>query len=121
VVDLQAFYCRTGLRAPVRAPVPARRPAQTSLSAPPRRLLARNAPSAAGWRSCPAGVIRDIFPGVLPFVALAQIANLDASNAAKIAAIVAFYLIMSAFIEVPILAYAVAPARTTTAISRCNA
>lgn len=68
-----------------------------------------------------AGVILDIFPGVLPFVALAQIAELDASTAAKIAAIVTFYLIMFAFIEVPILAYVVAPVRTIAAISRFNA
>jgi Sap-like sulfolipid-1-addressing protein len=68
-----------------------------------------------------AGIILDIIPGVLPFVALAQIADLDASNAAKVGAIVAFYLVMFAFIEVPILAYVVAPARTTAAISRFNA
>jgi Sap, sulfolipid-1-addressing protein len=68
-----------------------------------------------------AGIILDVFPGVLPFVALAQIADLDASTAGKVAAIVAFYLIMFAFIEVPILAYLVAPARTTSAISSLNA
>ena len=68
-----------------------------------------------------AGIVLDIIPGVLPFVALAQIADLDASSAAKVGAIVAFYLVMFAFIEVPILAYAVAPARTTDAISRFNA
>ena len=67
-----------------------------------------------------AGIILDIFPGVLPFVALAQIADLTASAAAKVAAIVAFYLIMFAFIEVPILAYAAAPQRTIAAISRFN-
>src|SRR5262245_26103680 len=33
-----------------------------------------------------AGIILDIFPGVLPFVALARIAELDASTAAKVAA-----------------------------------
>lgn len=68
-----------------------------------------------------AGIILDVFPGVLPFVALAQIADLDASTAAKVAAIVGFYLIMFAFIEVPILAYLAAPARTTAAISGFNA
>ncbi len=68
-----------------------------------------------------AGIVLDIIPGVLPFVALAQIADLDASSAAKVGAIVAFYLVMFAFIEVPILAYAVAPERTTDAISRFNA
>ncbi len=68
-----------------------------------------------------AGIVLDVFPGVLPFVALAQIADLDVSSAGKVAAIVGFYLIMFAFIEVPILAYLVAPARTTAAISSFNA
>jgi hypothetical protein len=68
-----------------------------------------------------AGIVLDIFPGVLPFVALAQIAALDASTAGKVAAIIGFYVIMFAFVEVPIVAYAVAPARTTTAISGFNA
>jgi predicted metal-binding membrane protein len=68
-----------------------------------------------------AGIVLDIIPGVLPFVALAQIADLDASTGAKVVAIVAFYVVMFAFIEVPILVYAVAPARTTDAIARFNA
>jgi hypothetical protein len=68
-----------------------------------------------------AGVVLDIAPGVFPFVALTRIAELDATTGAKVVAIVVFYVIMFAFIEVPIVSYAVAPARTTTAIADFNA
>ena len=45
---------------------------------------------------------------------------MDASNAAKVAAIVVFYLIMFAFVEVPIVSYVFAPERTTVAVNNFN-
>ncbi len=68
-----------------------------------------------------AGVVLNIVPGALPFVGLKDIAQLDASDGAKVVAIVAFYLVMFAFVEVPIVAFAFAPERTAATVSRFNA
>ena len=67
------------------------------------------------------GIVLNIVPGTFPIVALKDIAQLDASNAAKVATIVAFYLIMFAFVEVPIVAYLFAPERTTSSMNQFNA
>jgi cytochrome c oxidase assembly factor CtaG len=67
------------------------------------------------------GILLNIVPGTFPIVALKDIAQLDASNAAKVATIVVFYVIMFAFIEVPIVAYLIAPERTTVAVNEFNA
>jgi hypothetical protein len=68
-----------------------------------------------------AGVVLNIVPGAAPLVGLKDIAQLDAGNGAKVAAIVVFYLIMFAFIEVPIVAYRFAPERTAAAMTGVNA
>jgi len=67
-----------------------------------------------------AGVVLNIAPGVFPFVGLAKIAELGTPTAGKVAAIVGFYVIMFTLVEVPIVAYAVSPARTTRTISAFN-
>jgi thiol:disulfide interchange protein len=67
------------------------------------------------------GILLNIVPGTFPIVALKDIAQLDASDAAKVATIVVFYVIMFAFIEVPIVAYLIAPERTTVAVNAFNA
>ncbi len=68
-----------------------------------------------------AGVVLNIVPGAAPLVGLKDIAQLDAGNGAKVAAIIVFYLIMFAFIEVPIVAYGFAPKRTAAEMNRVNA
>jgi cytochrome c oxidase assembly factor CtaG len=68
-----------------------------------------------------AGIVLNIVPGTFPLVALKDIAQLDASNATKVATIVVFYVIMFAFIEVPIVAYQFAPERTTASVNEFNA
>jgi hypothetical protein len=68
-----------------------------------------------------AGVVLNIVPGAAPLVGLKDIAQLDASDGAKVAAIIGFYLIMFAFIEVPIIAYGFAPKRTAAEMNRVNA
>ena len=68
-----------------------------------------------------AGVVLNIVPGTFPIVALKDIAELDASDGAKIATIVVFYVIMFAFVEIPIVAYLFAPTRTITAVDNFNA
>ena len=68
-----------------------------------------------------AGIVLNIIPGTFPFIALLDIARLDVSNAAKVATVVVFYVIMLAFAEVPIVAYLVAPERTIEATNAFNA
>jgi hypothetical protein len=80
------------------------------------RMLSRGAPLAFV-----AGVTLNIVPGVLPFVALKDIAELDYSVPATVLTLLGFYLIMFAFIEVPLAGYLVAPARTATETARFNA
>jgi hypothetical protein len=80
------------------------------------RAVERGAPVAFA-----AGVVLNILPGTFPIVALKDIAQLDASNGAKVATIVVFYVIMFAFVEVPIVAFLFAPERTTVAVNAFNA
>ena len=68
-----------------------------------------------------AGVVLNIVPGTFPIVALKDIAEQDASDAAKIATIIVFYVIMFAFVEIPIVAYLFAPTRTIAAVDNFNA
>ena len=79
------------------------------------RSVERGAPVAFA-----AGVVLNIIPGTFPFVALVDIARLDVGDAAKVAAVVVFYVIMLAFAEVPIVAYLVAPERTIAATNAFN-
>jgi Sap-like sulfolipid-1-addressing protein len=62
------------------------------------------------------GVVLNIFPGVFPFVAMKDIAQLGYSVAATLALIVGFYLVMFLPAEVPLLLYLVVPAETTAAV-----
>jgi hypothetical protein len=68
-----------------------------------------------------AGVVLNIIPGTFPFVAMVDIAQLDAGDGTKIAAVVLFYLVMFAFAEIPIVAYLFAPERTIAVTTRFNA
>jgi hypothetical protein len=68
-----------------------------------------------------AGVVLDVVPGAFPFVALKDIAQLDIGDAGKVASVVAFYVIMFAFAEVPIVAYLFTPERTTARVNDFNA
>ena len=67
-----------------------------------------------------AGVVLNILPGTFPIVALKDIAELDASNTVKVAAIVVFYVIMFTFVEVPIVAYQFAPKRTAATMNEAE-
>ncbi len=79
------------------------------------RAVARGAPVAFV-----AGILLNIVPGTFPIVALKDIAELDVSDGAKVATIVVFYVIMFAFVEVPIVAYLFVPERTTVAVNAFN-
>ena len=80
------------------------------------RMLDRGAPLAFA-----AGIVCNIFPGVFPLVALKDIAEMDIGFAETVVVLLAFYVIMFAFIEVPLVSYLVAPGWTKQATWRFNA
>src|SRR5262249_36281468 len=80
-----------------------------------RRLLSKGAALAFV-----AGVVANVFPGFLPFIALKDIAELDYPAPATIAVIIGFYGVMFTFVEAPLLGYLFAPARTETAVHTFN-
>jgi len=77
------------------------------------RTLSRGAPIAFV-----VGIVLNVIPGVLPLVALKDIAQLDYSVAASVALVVGFYLIMFLPAEVPLGAFLFAPAPTSSAVER---
>lgn len=98
----------------------ARRPAGTNRgdamqSVRLERAIRRGAPIAFV-----AGLIINIVPGVFPFIALKDIAELDYSVAATFAVLLAFYLVMFAFIEIPIAGYLFAPELTQSRVNEFN-
>jgi hypothetical protein len=80
------------------------------------RAMTRGAPIAFVF-----GVILNILPGVLPFVALKDIAELGLGTTEVILTVTGFYLIMFLLVEVPLCAYFFAPERTAALTSRFNA
>ena len=67
-----------------------------------------------------AGVLLNILPGFFPFVALVGIAKGGYSFAAEFVLVAVFYVIMFAFVEVPLVGYAFAPHRTEVLTNRFN-
>lgn len=67
------------------------------------------------------GVVLNVIPGVLPFVAMKNIAQLDYATGATLGLVLAFYLIMFLPAEIPLSFYLFAPERTTVAVDRFNA
>ena len=67
------------------------------------------------------GIILNIFPGPLPLIALKDMAELEYSTAGTVAVIVAFYLVMFAPVEGPLISFLVAPRRTERAVTSFNA
>jgi hypothetical protein len=108
-----AFYLAAGVFALLAAYVLRRR--YGTAPRPPRehtepsrteRLLDRGAPLAFV-----AGILFNVFPGFLPFVALKDIAELDYSISATFLVLLGFYLIMFTLIEAPLITYLVSPER----------
>ena len=93
-----------------------RHPSKPSLPTWMERALSRGAPLAFL-----VGIVLNVFPGVFPFVAMKDIAELDYAPAASVALVAGFYLIMFMPAEIPLASYAVAPARTSAAVDRFNA
>ena len=103
-----------------KAPAPAAK-AQEETAEPTKPSMAERAVGQGAPIAFVAGVVLNIVPGTFPIVALKDIAELDATDGAKIATIIAFYVIMFAFVEIPIVAYLFAPTRTVTAVDNFNA
>ena len=114
-------YFGAGALALVLALVVARTPSTSRRkkkgSGPPRyeRALQRGAPLAFL-----AGVVLNVVPGVFPFVALKDVAQLEYGVAATAAVLTVFYLVMFALVEVPLLSFLVAPERTTAMTADFN-
>jgi hypothetical protein len=68
-----------------------------------------------------AGAVLNILPGFFPFVALVGIAKGGFSFAVEFVLVAFFYVIMFAFVEVPLVGYAFAPTRTEILTNRFNA
>ena len=101
------------------APGRIERPRKPKKSAEPpawaERFIARGSALAFG-----AGIILNIVPGLVPIVAIADIAELDVSFAASLAILTIFYVMMFAFVEIPLFGYLFAPEWTTDAVQRFN-
>ncbi len=106
---LAAYLARRGRSAPEKARSKPDRPGWTE------RTLARGAPLAFL-----AGIVLNVIPGVLPLVALKDIARLNYSVGATVALVLGFYLIMFLPAEVPLGALLIAPAATSAKAGRFN-
>jgi hypothetical protein len=80
------------------------------------RFIGRGAALAFG-----AGIVLNIVPGFVPIVAIKDIAELDVGAAESLAILTVFYVMMFAFVEIPLLGYLVSPAGTADAVRRFNA
>jgi hypothetical protein len=68
-----------------------------------------------------AGIVLNILPGFFPVVAMVGIAKGGYSVAAEFVLVAVFYVIMFAFVEVPLVGYAFAPRQTAVTANRFNA
>lgn len=68
-----------------------------------------------------AGIVATILPAPLALIAMADIAQLGYSTGATLLVIVLFYLVMFTFVEVPVVAYVVAPDATAARVTRFEA
>jgi hypothetical protein len=115
VIGLLAFAVAWVLARRARRPLQSKRD-DAKESVRLERAIRRGAPIAFV-----AGLVINIVPGVFPFIALKDIAELDYSVAATFGVLLTFYLIMFAFIEVPIAGYMFAPELTQARVNEFNA
>ena len=80
------------------------------------RMLDRGAPLAFL-----AGIVLCVVPGVFPIAALKNIAEMGLGVAETVSVLLGFYLIMFAFIELPLVGYIAAPGLTARSTRRFNA
>jgi hypothetical protein len=81
----------------------------------PERALGHGAPLAFV-----SGILLNVVPGFLPLVALKDIAELDVGTVAVVLIVIGFYIVMFAFVEIPVVGYLFAPERTKRLTARFN-
>ena len=79
------------------------------------RMLSRGA-----WLAFVAGVVLNVVPGVMPLIAMENIAELDKGFVVTFLLVLGFYLVMFAFVEAPLVGYLVAPEWTVRATTGFN-
>jgi Sap, sulfolipid-1-addressing protein len=67
-----------------------------------------------------AGLLLNILPGVFPIIALKNLTELDYSAAETVGILIVFYVIVFAFVEIPIVSFVVAPDWTQDRVTRFN-
>jgi hypothetical protein len=67
------------------------------------------------------GIVASVFPGPLAIIAMTQIAQLGYPTAPTVGVIIAFFLVMFTFVEVPIVAFTLSPEWTKVRATRFNA
>jgi hypothetical protein len=67
-----------------------------------------------------AGVVLNLFPGILPFLALRDIAALSHSDGVKVLLVVGLYVCMFALVEVPLVGLVLAPDRAEPLVRSLN-
>jgi len=85
-----------------------------------RPSWAERAVARGGAYAFAAGVVLNLFPGVLPFLALRDIAALSYSDGVKVVFIVGLYFCMFALVEVPLVGLLVAPERAEPLVETLN-
>jgi cytochrome c biogenesis protein CcdA len=108
-----------GLAALLAAAMLRARPVHPKTQTSPSRIERLASGSAA--YAVLAGIVLNLFPGVLPFFGLRNIAALETGNGVRVALIVVFYVIMFALIEVPLLGLLLAPQQVEPRVRRVNA
>jgi Sap, sulfolipid-1-addressing protein len=79
------------------------------------RALAHGAPLAFVF-----GILLNLVPGFLPLVALKDIAELDVGTVSVILIVTGFYIVMFAFVEIPLVGFLFAPRQTKRLTARFN-
>jgi hypothetical protein len=100
-----------------RQPAPKKPKAEPAHSGPSfsQRMLSHD----SGWIIFALGAVLDL-PGLWYLVALKDIALGGYSTAAEIALVVGFNIVMFTFVEVPLVAFLLAPERTASVVQRFN-
>jgi len=96
-------------------PKPPRRSSRHQGGSWAERALARGAPLAFV-----AGIVFNLLPGVLPLVALKDIAELGYGTTGVILTVTGFYLVMFTPAEIPLISYFFAPERTGVLTNQFN-
>jgi hypothetical protein len=97
-----------------------KRPAPEKVEKPKGPSFAERAIDRGPSLAFVAGLLVNIIPGVFPIIALKNLTELDYSASETISVLVVFYLIVFAFVEIPIVSFVVAPEWTEERVGRFN-